>query len=813
MRSPIATLALLVAAVPAFAAAPAPPAPPPGVKVAVYPPDVNLETARDRQSFVVQATEPNGLTRDVTAQAQIGFANPTLVKLSGHTLAPAADGQTEMTVTVAGQTVRVPVKVTGAAVDRPVSFKLDVMPVFLRAGCNSGGCHGAARGKDGFRLSLFGFDPDGDHTRLCREMNGRRINLALPAESLLLEKACGKVPHTGGKKIAEGDEYHATIMRWLEADAPLDPPTVATPVSMEVYPPSAVLDGKGEKQRLVVRAKYSDGTDRDVTSLALFLTNNENAAKIAADGDGTVTAGERGEAFVMARFHTFTVGVPFITLPKGLQFQWPAAAEHNYVDQLVNAKLKKLRIEPSGPCTDEVFVRRVYLDVIGTLPTPEEYARFMVSTLPNKRELLVDELLDRKEFAEVWVLKWAELLQIRTDVNLNVSRKAMLLYYEWLQDKISRNVPTDVWVRELLSANGGTFKNAATNYYQLERDVLKVTENVAQVFMGMRIQCAQCHNHPFTGWKQTEYWGMAQFFYKVQVTGLNTNRGQTPTAQETARPRRGKNALPDSAKAVPAKFLQGPAPALSPGQPYRPVLAAWLTSPTNPFFAKAMVNRTWAGLFGRGLVDPVDDMAGAHDPSHPELLDALAADFAASGYDLKHLVRAVCNSHAYQRSSRPTGGNEAAAPELFARMPVRVLAPEQLFDSLARVTGFDKLQAKARGPKGAGQPGVVRDRFAEFFLAGADGPNAVAYEAGIPQALRLMNSRIVNNPLAVRQAVGPARGPAAVERLYLSTLSRRPTADEAKRVNDYLAANGNGVEAYSDVLWALLNSSEFAFVR
>jgi len=362
------------------AAKPAAPVPPPaplpilpaGAKLAVYPPDINLETSRDRQSFIVQLTQADGITRDVTDAAQLSLANPALAKLEKNVLLPVADGVTELIVAHAGQSVKVPVKVVNAKADRPISFKLDVMPVFMRSGCNQGGCHGAARGKDGFRLSLFGFDPDGDHFRLTREMNGRRINLAMPADSTLLEKCNGKVPHTGGKKFSEGDEYSTAITRWLEADAPLDPPTVAQPTGIEVFPPSAVLDGKGDKQRVVVRAKYSDGTDRDVTSLTLFMTNNETAAKIAADGDGVVTAGERGEAFVMARFHTYTIGVPVITLPKGLKFAWPNTMENNYVDTLVNAKLKKLRIEPSGLCDDSTFLRRVYLDVLGQLPTQEE---------------------------------------------------------------------------------------------------------------------------------------------------------------------------------------------------------------------------------------------------------------------------------------------------------------------------------------------------------------------------------------------------------------------------------------------------------
>src|SRR6185437_9239811 len=358
MRSLLAAVALCVTATSAAAQ-----------KVAVYPPDINLETSRDRQSFVVQLTQADGITRDITDQAKIAFANPALAKLDKFTVLPLADGTTTMTVAAAGQTIAVPVKVTQAKTDRPISFKRDVMPVFMRAGCNVGGCHGAARGKDGFRLSLFGFDPDGDHYRLTRELNGRRINLAMPAESLLREKPLDKVPHTGGAKIKEGDEYHQAILRWLEADAPLDPPTVPLPVSMEVFPPSAVLDGKGEKQRVVVRAKYADGTDCDVTNLALFLSNNDSAAKI--DGDGSVTAGDRGEAFIMARFYTFTMGVPFITLPKNLQFTWPNPPENNYVDTFVNAKLKKLRIEPSGLCSDEVFVRRVFLDIVGVLPSPD----------------------------------------------------------------------------------------------------------------------------------------------------------------------------------------------------------------------------------------------------------------------------------------------------------------------------------------------------------------------------------------------------------------------------------------------------------
>jgi hypothetical protein len=572
------------------------------------------------------------------------------VKLDKFSVLPVSDGNTEMTVSFSGQTVKIPVKVTKAKEDRPISFKQDVMPVFMRAGCNVGGCHGAARGKDGFRLSLFGFDPEGDHHRLTRELNGRRINLAMPIESTLIEKATGKVPHTGGARIKEGDEYYQSLIRWLEADAPLDPPTVALPVSMEVFPPSAVLDGKGEKQRVVVRAKYSDGTDRDVTALALFLSNNDNAAKI--DGNGDVTAGDRGEAFVMARFHTFTIGVPFITLPKDLKFTWPNPPETNYIDTLVHNKLKKLRIEPSGVCDDATFVRRVYLDIIGILPTPDEYARFMVSNLPDKRAHLVDELLDRKEFAELWVLKWAELLQIRS--SNEVSYKAMLLYYGWLQEKIAKNVPTNEWVQELLGANGGTFKNPPTNYYQIERDVLKVTENVAQVFMGMRIQCAQCHNHPFDRWTMDDYYGFASFFTQIGRKGTDDARELVIYNSGG-----GEVAHPVRKSAMPAKFLGATTPADVAGKDRRVVLATWLASPENPYFAKNLSNVVWNHFFGQGIVNEVDDIRISNPASNQELLDEMGKKFTSYKYDFKKLVRDICTSQTYQRSTQPTKTNES----------------------------------------------------------------------------------------------------------------------------------------------------------
>jgi hypothetical protein len=489
------------------------------IALRVFPADVHLTTVRDRQSLIVQAEYASGLTQDVTSEAKYALADETFVRFENATLYPKADGASKLMVSFANHQIEVPIVVASAVDDPAISFRMDVMPIFMKAGCNTGSCHGAKSGKDGFRLSLFGYDPNSDHHRLTRELGGRRINLASYDHSMVLTKSAGIVPHTGGGRFPKDSEMYDTLVRWHDAGAPNDAGEVPTVVAVELYPPTAVLDGQGTTQKLTVRAKYSDGTDRDISSLAFFSSNNDNSATVAQDG--TVTAEKRGESFIMARFDTHTVGVHFITLPKGLDFAWKETPENNYIDTLMHDKFRKLRIQPSEVCTDEEFLRRVSIDITGNLPTVEDYQRFMASDDPKKREKLVDELLERKEFVEVWVMKWAELLTIRT--TQQIAYKPMLRYYNWLQERVANNVPMDQMVRELLSANGGTFANAATNYYQNETNTLKVAENVAQVFMGMRIQCAQCHNHPFDRWTMDDYYSFAAFFSQI-----GRKRGEDP---------------------------------------------------------------------------------------------------------------------------------------------------------------------------------------------------------------------------------------------------------------------------------------------
>jgi hypothetical protein len=513
----LASVSLLVTASTLWAADPAEsstrPADLPVIpEFAVYPPEILLGSARDSQSFIAVMTRDDGVTLDISDRVDWSIAGTPVAKIQGQALVPAVDGAAELVASYNGAVRKIPVKVSNAATKFPISFEKDVMPVLTRTGCNTGSCHGAARGKDGFRISLFGFDPAGDYHRITREIGVRRINLALPEESLFLKKSIGSVPHSGGKRFGTETEYYATMLEWLQNGAAVDPADKKPPAveSVTIYPSQAVLEGAGAKQRFVAVAKYADGTTRDVTRLAAFSTNNPTTASI--DDIGNVTAGARGEAYVMARFDTHTVGSQVLVLPENLQYTAPAITG-NYIDELVGKKLQQLRLVPSPLCTDEEFLRRVTIDITGLLPTPEEYARFANDVAPDKRTALVDQLLQRKEFSEIWAMKFAQLLMIKS--SNEVSYKSAFLYANWLTDQFARNVPVDQMVRSLLGSSGGTFSNPETNFYEVERDTLKTAENVAQVFMGIRTQCAQCHNHPFDRWTMNDYYGFAAFFSQV----------------------------------------------------------------------------------------------------------------------------------------------------------------------------------------------------------------------------------------------------------------------------------------------------------
>lgn len=785
--------------------------------IAVYPTSVNLENKRDFHRLIVLATDKNAVTRDVTAAARLVIADPTITKLDGSTLLPQKDGATEVRVIFRGKELTVPVTVKNAAQSRRISFQQDVIPVFTASGCNTGACHGSARGQDGFMLSLFGYDPKGDYHRLTRELAGRRLNLALPEDSLLLTKAIGSVPHTGGQLFEKDSDAYRTLLEWVNDGAHYDPAEIALPVKIEVEPKQFLLEGKDKKIPLTVKATYSDGTDRDVTNLSTFTSSNDNSVGIDPR-TGVAFSKTRGEAFLMARFHTFTEGSQAIVIPDGLKYTRPQLQAFNYIDTHVHEKLHRLRIIPSEICSDEVFIRRVYIDIIGLLPSEEELQAFIADTNPKKREALVDQLLGRKDFTDLWVMKWAELLQIRTTGNNgnDVTYKSALLWYEWLRGQVANNRPFNEVVRDLLSATGGSYDNPATNFFKSEQDIKKLTENVAQVFMGTRIQCAQCHNHPFDRWTMDDYYGFASFFTQVK-----RKRGEDPTDMiifdgggEIKHPVTNQNAIPT--------YLGG-GPAEVKGITRRRAMAEWLTKPGNPWFAKNTANIIWSHFFGIGIVDPVDDVRVSNPATNPALLEVLGQKFTEYNFDMKRLVRDICTSRTYQLSTRANETN-ASDTNNFAKARIRRMRAEVLLDTLAQVT---KTPNKFRGlPLGARAVNIADGNTSTYFLTTFGRATRktvcsceVKMEPNLSQALHLLNGDSVTNRISrgrvVQEMLKEKKEPIEiVDSLYLRTLSRKPTENEVSALNHSIANAKDPNETrmvLEDIFWALLNSKEFLF--
>ena len=753
---------------------------------------------------------------DATEKTQWSIADPSKAKIVNFAILPVADGTTELIARHAGAEVKIPVTVSGASNHPTISFENDVMPVLTRTGCNTGSCHGAARGKDGFRLGLFGFDPAGDYQRITREMGVRRINLAVPSESLLLKKASGRAPHTGGKLFNESSPYYATLLEWLQNGAKADPKETPPPTveSLVVYPPQAVIEGVGAIQRFVAVATYSDGSTRDVTQLASFSSNNAGTAAI--DNAGIVTAGRRGEAFVMARFDTHTVGSQVLALPKGLVYSPPkedTSVKKSYIDQMVDRKLQQLRIVPSGQCTDQEFVRRVTIDIVGLVPTEEEQQMFVLDTSPDKRSKLVNRLLERKEFSEIWAMKFAQLLMIKS--TNQVSYKSAFLYANWLTDKFSRNVPIDEMVRELLTGTGGTFREPATNFYEIERDTLKTSENVAQVFMGIRTQCAQCHNHPFDRWTMDDYYGFASFF-----TQIGRKSGEDYRETIVFNRSSGETNHPLTKKPVPPTFLGGEAPETK-GKDRREVVAEWLTSPENPYFAKSIANRVWAHFMGVGIVDPVDDIRVSNPATNPELFEEFGRRLIEYKYDFRQLVRDICSSEAYGRSAT-TNETNAHDHDNYAHAVIRRIPAETLLDCISSVT---QSPDKFRGlPLGARAVQIADGTTTNYFLTtfGRSPRKTVCSceartDPSLSQALHLLNGDSVHNKIRNGKLISmwmnseKLSPEQIVDRIYLRSLSRLPLEDEKAKLLASIDTEDNKAQALEDLFWAVLNSREFVF--
>ena len=705
-----------------------------------------------------------------------------------------------------------------------VSFKNDVMPVFMRGGCNAGDCHGSARGKDGFMLSLFGYDPEGDFFRIMEEHPGRRVNLSDPESSLLLTKMAGTVNHSGGEIFKPGSKHYQAVLRWLEAGAPRDPEGAPEPLRIEFEPDRFDFDKPEGRVEAKVWAHYSDGSRRDITDLALYMSNNSSV--VAIDENAAVEAKQSGGTHVFARFDKFTVGAEVIVLPEG-EFAFPDIAEHNYIDELVHAKLEKLRILPSGLCTDEQFLRRVTIDLTGLLPTPEEYASFMANTDPGKRTHLVDDLLGRVEFGELWAAKWGEWLKIRTSTNpgSGTAMKAGWNYYHWLREAMVGNMPWDQLAKELITGNGSNFRDPPSNYYTMlpanKLEPMKLGEDTAQIFLGLRTQCAQCHNHPFDRWTMEDYYSFTSFF-----TGVRRKHGSEAREYYTFVDTEAEPAahLVDG-RPMPHKFLGGDLADVE-NKDARKVLADWMTDPSNEMFRQNLANRIWAHFFGRGIVHPVDDVRISNPPSNRQLLDELGRRLAEDyAFDPRKLVRDICLSRTYQLSPTTSQSNRRDQSQ-FSHAYLRRMRADVLFDCITQTLDYQPKFRRSTAKRAVVMfEGGSRDDYNRYFFStfGQAKRESVCTcedvtEANLSQALHLMNGKTIDEAFSrhrnlVPQLLEQHETPEAmIQAIYIRVLTRQPAEEELAQMLELVPdENAALTKFYESVVWALLNSSEFLF--
>ena len=779
-------------------------------ELVVFPAAVSITSGRDIQRILVLRRLSDGSTEDVTAAATLESSDPQVFRVLDRRIQPVSDGSGRLQIRLAEATAAVPVTVTNSAEFPELNFRSEVLATLTKAGCNSGKCHGAASGKDGFRLSLFGYDPEGDQYRLTREIPGRRVNVSAPDRSLLIQKALGNVDHTGGQCIQEDSAELTTLLTWIRAGAPADPPEAAVPVRLRVYPEEAIFAQKGSTQQLLVMAEFSDGTDRDVTDLAVFLSNNDAAAGV--DAVGLTTANGPGSAFILARFDKFTEGTAIIVRP-GTEYRFPELTPVNEIDRLVFARWKNLHLLPSELCSDEVFLRRAAIDLTGRLPQPEELRAFVADTSPDKRARMIDRLMESPDFTELWVMRWAELLQIRTANG--VSPKGLLLYDRWLRERVRAGVTIDRIVRELLPATGGTFENPATSYYQTETTPQLLAENVAQSFLGTRIQCAQCHNHPFDRWTMDDYYGFASFFSQVGY-----KQAQDPREIMIFNAAAGGLKHPVGDRDAVPTFLGAGVAVLPAGADYREVLAAWLPSPANPAFGRNLANVVWSHFFGIGIVEPVDDVRVSNPPSNPALLQYLGEKLSRDGYDIRPLVREICNSRTWQLSTQRNDSNRLDERH-FSHGRVRRMRAEVLLDCISQVTGTTD---DFRGlPAGSRAIQIADGQTPNYFLStfGRSTRNTacsceVKTSPTLSQALHLLNGETTSGKIAegrlIERLMQQHDDPLIVVReLYVACLSREPVPAELEKIQKRIEEQSDLQQSLTDLFWALLNSNEFVF--
>ena len=789
----------------------------------ILPESVELNGPESWQQLLAEASL-DGRQQDWTDSVEWSSSDPNIVTV-GETglLRPVSDGSAVIAAKAEEISAEITVTVHGTAKPFTWSFRNQVIPVLTKKGCNQGACHGALAGKNGFKLTLRGYDPPADHWALTRESVARRVTLADPASSLMLLKPTAVIPHGGGKRFDVGSLEYRVIAEWIAAGALAPRPDAPDVIALDAYPRAATLE-PGATQRVVVNARYSDGSIADVSRWAKYATTDEAIASV--DDSGIVTMTGHGEVAITvwysSKVRDSRLTVPFPNEISADEFR--SFPRNNFVDDFVLAKLKKLRIAPSRGATDSEFIRRAFLDATGTLPTAEEVEQFLDDASTGKRTRLIDSLLERDEFIDYWTYKWSDLLLVSSE---NLDKTAMWDFYNWIRDVVKTNKPWDDFAREILTSSGSTRRHPALNYFVIHQETTDLAENVTQAFMGQRLTCARCHNHPLEKWTQTQYYRFANLFTRIAIKD-----GRQPGDSIAFAKSSGDIPHPRLLRPLPPTPLDGePLPLDSP-EDRRLHLARWLTSAENPYFARNCVSRVWANFFARGLVFPEDDLRATNPSSNEELFRALVKDFVAHNFGVKHVIRTIMNSGTYQLASDPTATNQTDN-KYYSKYIVKRLSAEVILDAYSQITGVPSaFKGYPRGMRALELPDVEID---SQFLDSFGRPDRLVCDVGerssdpsVAQALHVINGDTLNSKLRgggssinlfLKLGLSDRR---ILEHVFLSAFSRYPTESEKESILAALresrreqgpveARRQARREALEDMMWALLTKKEFLF--
>jgi hypothetical protein len=791
----------------------------PAGRLSIAPGQVTLRGSLDRRQLLV-TNHDDQRSADATHAVTYASSASEVAKVDEQgVLTPVGNGKATITATLGNASCEAIVEVVAADQPAAIKFEVDIVPILAAAGCSTGPCHGKARGQNGFQLSLLGFDPEFDYAAITQEARGRRVFPAAPEKSLLLLKASGQVPHGGGIRLEVGSEPYELVRKWIADGVPRRSESDPLLEKITVEPKERNLRVKSPQQ-LAVMAHYSDGTTRDVTNVAAFQSNESAIANV--DRDGLVKTGPLpGEAAIMARYLD-KIAIANIAIPQPNPVPAEVYADlprQNFIDEHVWTKLQGLGIRPSQPSSESTWLRRVYVDLIGRLPSADEARAFLEDSSPAKRTRLVDDLLARPEYADFWANKWADLLRPNP---YRVGIKAVFNFDNWIRESFRQNKPYDQFVREIVAAKGSTWTNGAATLFRDRRDPAELTTIVSQLFLGVRLECAKCHQHPFEVWGQDDFYSLAAYFARVGRKGTGLSPPISGGEEVMYLSSKGSVTHPLTGEVMAPRPLLGEAPQLGDDDDPRDALAEWITSEENPYFAQVIVNRVWADLMGRGIVEPVDDLRATNPPSNGPLLEALAADFREHGCDLKHLMRTITSSYVYGLSSLPNDSNTADTQN-YSRHYRRRLRGEVLLDAASDITGVPETFAAM--PSGSRAMQVWTHRTGSLFLdafgrpdPNQDPPCERTDDTTVVQALHLMNAPNLHRKItdnggrAAKLAATTLPVEQIVEELYLAIYSRYPQPEELKVCQEIFARDDvSRRQVIEDLMWAMMNTPEFVF--